>query len=65
MQLNQLLSYTPLSFNLLNIFKQCSSLNNSVAEPEPHLLVGAGARAVTQCGSGSDGSGSDNDIKQG
>jgi hypothetical protein len=32
---------------------------NSVAEPEPHLLVGAGA--VTRCGSG--GSGSDNGIK--
>jgi hypothetical protein len=29
----------------------------SVAEPEPHLLVGAGT--VTQCSSGSDGSGSD------
>jgi hypothetical protein len=40
----------------------------SVAEPEPHLLVGAGA--VMQCRSGSDGSssngsGSDNGIKHG
>jgi hypothetical protein len=42
----------------------------SVAEPEPHLLAGAGA--VTRCGSGfgsdgsgSDGSGSDNGIKHG
>jgi hypothetical protein len=43
-----------------------SSLNSSVAEPEPHLLVGAGA--VTQCGSGgsdSDSSSSDNSIKHG
>jgi hypothetical protein len=34
-------------------------VEKSVAEPEPHLLVGAGA--VTRCGSG--GSGSDNGIK--
>jgi hypothetical protein len=38
-------------------------LKISVAEPEPHLLIGAGA--VTQCGFGSDGSGSDNGIKHG
>jgi hypothetical protein len=31
----------------------------SVAEPEPHLLVGAGSGAVMRCGSGSDGSVSD------
>jgi hypothetical protein len=35
----------------------------SVAEPEPHHLVGAGA--VTRCGSGSDGSGFENGIKDG
>jgi hypothetical protein len=33
----------------------------SVAEPEPHHLAGA----VTRCGSGSDGSGSDNGIYHG
>jgi hypothetical protein len=33
----------------------------SVAEPEPHIFVEAGA--VTRCGSGSDGS--DNGIKHG
>jgi hypothetical protein len=37
------------------------SLKISVAEPEPHHLVGAGA--VTQCGSG--GSGYENGIKHG
>jgi hypothetical protein len=31
-------------------------MNFSVAEPEPHHLTGA--RAITQCGSGFDGSGS-------
>jgi hypothetical protein len=42
--------------------KKCLSvLYSSVAEPEPHLLVGAGA--VTRRGSGSDGS--DNGIKHG
>jgi hypothetical protein len=38
----------------------------SQSRKQPHYLVGAGARAVTQCGSisdGSDGSGSDNGIK--
>jgi hypothetical protein len=33
-------------------------VKKSVAEPEPHLFVGA--KAVTRCGSGSD-----NDIKHG
>jgi hypothetical protein len=37
----------------------------SRSRKEPHLLVGARAGAVTQCGSGSDGSGSDNGIKLG
>jgi hypothetical protein len=36
---------------------------SSVAEPEPHLLVGAGSGAVTRCGS--DGSGSNNGIQHG
>jgi hypothetical protein len=35
-------------------------LSTSVAEPEPHILVGAGA--VTRCGSGS---GFENSIKHG
>jgi hypothetical protein len=39
------------------VFSSC------VAEPEPHHLAGGGA--VTRCGSGSDGSGSDNGIKHG
>jgi hypothetical protein len=38
-------------------------ITNSVAEPELHLLVGAGA--VTRSGSGSDCSCSDNGIKHG
>jgi hypothetical protein len=46
----------------MKIFVQ-KVLPNSVAEPEPHLLVGAGA--VTRCGSGSDGLGSDNGIEHG
>jgi hypothetical protein len=37
----------------------------SQSRKEPHLLVGAGAGAVTRCGSGSNGSGSDNGIKHG
>jgi hypothetical protein len=37
----------------------------SVVEPEPHLLVGAGAVMRCGLGSGSDGSGSDNGIKHG
>jgi hypothetical protein len=37
----------------------------SRSRKEPHLLVGVGAGAVTQCGSGSDGSGSDNGIYHG
>jgi hypothetical protein len=40
-----------------------NSLSSSVAEPEPHHMVGVGA--VTQCGSGSDGSSSVNGIKHG
>jgi hypothetical protein len=42
-------------------------VQNSVSEPEPHLLAGAGV--VTRCGTGSgsssDGSGSDNGNKHG
>jgi hypothetical protein len=38
-------------------------LSWSRSRKEPHLLVGAGARAVTQCRSGSNGYGSDNGIK--
>jgi hypothetical protein len=44
------------------------ALYSSVAEPEPHgatSFYGAGAGAVTRCGSGSDGSGSDSGIKHG
>jgi hypothetical protein len=37
----------------------------SVAEPEPHHLVGAGAGTRCGSGSGSNGSGSDNGIKHG
>jgi hypothetical protein len=39
------------------------SRSQSRSRKEPHLLVGAGA--ITQCGSGSDGSGSDNGINDG
>jgi hypothetical protein len=54
-----------LFFSFLTDFSSASCrgticLFSSVAEPEPHLLVGAGV--VTRCGSGSDGSGSDNGI---
>jgi hypothetical protein len=52
--------FTDLPQILKNI-KLIVSVHCSVAEPEPHLLVGAGA--VTRCGSGSDGSSSDNGIK--
>jgi hypothetical protein len=37
----------------------------SRSRKEPHLLAGAGSGAVMQCGSGSDGSGSDDGIKHG
>jgi hypothetical protein len=37
----------------------------SRSRKEPQFLVGAGAGAVTRCGSGSDGSGSDNGINYG
>jgi hypothetical protein len=46
------------------IFLICKMLLQT-SVPEPHLLVRAGAGAVMQCGSGSDGSGSDNGNKHG
>jgi hypothetical protein len=42
---------------------QCCGAGAARSRKEPHLLVGAGA--VTRCGSGSDGSGSDNGIYHG
>jgi hypothetical protein len=41
----------------------CTAVLRSWSRKEPHLLVVAGA--VTRCGSGSDGSSSDNGIKHG
>jgi hypothetical protein len=43
--------------------KKIRPVLRSRSHKEPHLLVGAGA--VTRCGSGSDGSGSNNGIKHG
>jgi hypothetical protein len=48
---------------LENVFTIFKNNKYSVAEPEPHLLAGAGSGAVTRCGSG--GFGSVNGIKHG
>jgi hypothetical protein len=50
---------------ICTVYDLLLSVLRSRSRKEPHLLVGAGAGAVLRCGSGSDGSGSDNGIKHG
>jgi hypothetical protein len=49
--------------NVVFVYDKCLSATSSVTEPEPHHFVRAGA--ITRCssGSGSNSSGSNNDIK--
>jgi hypothetical protein len=58
--------YRPVSISFFKKIKNAAALYpvlRNLSRKEAHLLVGAGA--VTRCGSGSDGSGSDNGIKHG
>jgi hypothetical protein len=55
-----------LELKFFSYFQCCGAgAARSRIRKEPHHLVGAGAGALTRCGSGSDGSGSNNGIKHG